>query len=82
MLSIRCVRTTVDIADDVYHAVKDRARRERRSAGDVLSELARAALTAADRDEGPSELGFRILPRRGAVVSNELIDRLRSDDDE
>ena len=38
------MRTTLDIADDVLYAVKERARREKRSAGDVLSDLARQAL--------------------------------------
>ncbi|HUP25435.1 MAG TPA: antitoxin, partial [Thermoanaerobaculia bacterium] len=40
------MRTTLDIADDVLLAVKERARRERRSAGEVLSDLARQALQA------------------------------------
>src|SRR5215217_4789452 len=35
----------LDIADDVLMAVKDRARRQKRSVGDLLSELAREALT-------------------------------------
>jgi hypothetical protein len=40
------MRTTLDIADDVLLAVKERARREKRTAGAVLSDLARRALTA------------------------------------
>ncbi|HEY0557449.1 MAG TPA: antitoxin, partial [Thermoanaerobaculia bacterium] len=39
------MRTTLDIAEDVLLAVKERARRQKRSAGDLLSELAREALT-------------------------------------
>ena len=79
------MRTTLDIADDVLLAVKERARRERRSAGDVISDLARQALQGRDHAdevaEGGSFYGFRPLPRRGGTVSNELIDRLREEED-
>lgn len=80
------MRTTVAIDDDVLIAVRDRARRERRSVGDVLSALARQALTAssppqASADEDGSFLGFQPLPRRGATVSNALIDELRDEDE-
>ena len=69
------MRTTLDIADDILLAVKDRARRQRRSAGAVLSDLAREALTghghAAHGAEPEAFHGFQPLPRRGAVVSND-----------
>ena len=77
------MRTTLDIADDVLNAVKERARRERRSAGEVLSELAREALIRGpDREIGEADgfYGFRPLPRRGAVISNALVDRLREEE--
>jgi hypothetical protein len=78
------VRTTLDIADDVLYAVKERARRERRTAGEVLSDLARQGLlrgsTAGEVREEEGFHGFRPLPRRGPAVSNELIDRLREDE--
>jgi hypothetical protein len=78
------VRTTLDIAEDVLLAAKERARRERRSVGEVLSDLAREALlrgpTAGAVAEGGAFYGFEPLPRRGAAVSNELIDRLREDE--
>ncbi len=80
------MRTTLDIADDVLLAVKERARREKRSAGEVLSEVAREALThrlgASVDDEPESFFGFHPLPRRGVVVSNELIDKLREEEPE
>jgi len=80
------MRTTLDIADDVLLAVKDRARREKRSAGELLSELAREALTHRHRSTGAVELepfyGFEPLPPRGDAVSNELIDRLRDEEPE
>jgi len=79
------VRTTLNIDDDVLFAAKERARREKRSAGDVISELAREALTGgADTARQTAEpcafFGFAPLPRRGPAVSNELIDRLREDE--
>lgn len=80
------MRTTVNVADDVLLAVKERARREGRSAGEVLSELARQALlhNAAGTEiaEGESFYGFEPLPHRGPAVSNELIDRLREEEAE
>ena len=80
------MRTTLDIADDVLTAVKERARREKRSAGEVLSECAREGLMhrnhtyEATRPE--SFYGFEPLPARGAAVSNDLIDKLRDEDGE
>ncbi len=80
------MRTTLDIADDVLLAVKEKARRERRSAGEVLSDAARAGLNrsaeATNVREDTSFYGFNPLPRRGGLVSNELIDQLREDDGE
>jgi hypothetical protein len=76
------VRTTVNLDEDVLLAVQERARRERRTAGAVLSELARQALTAQPPRTAPrgSHHGFQPLPPRGTPVSNALIDRLREDE--
>ena len=74
------MRTTINIDDDVLLAVQERARRERRTSGMVLSDLARQALTGQhDRsgEEGADHHGFRPLPSRGKAVSNALIDQLR-----
>jgi hypothetical protein len=38
------MRTTLDIEDDVLQAAKELARREGRTAGQVISELARRSL--------------------------------------
>jgi hypothetical protein len=50
----------------------------------VISELVRKALTAPPPSHEPREAdavhGFRPFPRRGGVVTNELIDKLREDD--
>ena len=78
------MRTTLDIADDVLQAAKERARREKKTAGEIISELARSALNAppvpARAQEPKARYGFRPFPKRGGIVTNELIDRLRDDD--
>jgi hypothetical protein len=80
-----CIRTTLSLDDDVLLAVQERARREKRTTGEVLSELARQALTGQGprpEEAGRERHGFRPLPRRGAAISNALIDRLREDEAE
>jgi hypothetical protein len=79
------VRTTLDIADDVLQAAKERARREKKTVGEVVSELARRGLTTPPEvspgARAPKALfGVRPFPKRGRVVNNELIDKLREDD--
>ena len=80
------MRTTLDVDEDVLRAVKERARREKRSAGEVLSELAREALTGNLRGgeiaETPSFYGFEPFPHRGPAISNAVIDQLREDEPE
>jgi hypothetical protein len=80
------MRTTLDIDDDVLQAAKELARRERKTAGQVLSELARRGLIegtdTGSRNPPAKEifLGFRPFVRRGKVVTNEMIDRLREEE--
>jgi len=80
------LRTTLRLDDDVLFAVQERARREKRTAGQVLSDLAREALTGQARHPeerlGAGRHGFEPLPHRGAAISNALIDRLREDEPE
>ncbi len=77
------MRTTLDIDDDVLRAARELARRQRKTAGRVISELARQALAASPTGgvKEPKALhGFRPFPRRGGIVTNEVIDRLREED--
>jgi hypothetical protein len=78
------VRTTLDIDDDVLQAAKDRARHQGKSAGQIISELARAALTGYTEGKSTPQpttrCGFRPFAKRGGVVTNALIDKLREDD--
>ena len=80
------MRTTLDIAEDVLQAAKERARRENRTAGEVISDLARTALTAPQSTplkakEPQSHYGIRPFPKRGnVVVTNEQVNKLREGD--
>jgi hypothetical protein len=74
------MRTTLDIDSDVLREAREIARREKKTAGRVISELARKALAASPvgvRRNARALHGFRPFPRRGAIVINELIGRLR-----
>ena len=87
------MRTTLDIADDVLFAAKEIAKREKKSLGQTISELARRAFTQppavssldpAHASGGTVRVAERLasygispLPARGGIVSNELIERLR-----
>ncbi|CAN5118762.1 ribbon-helix-helix domain-containing protein [soil metagenome] len=77
------MRTTLNLDDDVLSAVKDRARREGRSIGEVISDLARQALTGPMPGRSGEEThGFFPVPSRGPLVSNAVIDGLREDEAE
>jgi hypothetical protein len=74
------MRTTLDIEDDVLQAAKELAQREGRTAGQVLSELARRGLAtpparAAARPRLRS--GVPVLASRGEIVTLEHVQRLR-----
>lgn len=77
------MRTTLDIDPEILNVVKERARRERRSAGAVLSELARQALTGAGAPQADEETvpchGFRPFPKASRVVSEATVERLRDE---
>ena len=78
------MRTTLDIDDDVLQAAKELARRRKKTAGEIISDLARQALGASPPGrpgKAPQAVhGFRPFPKRGGIVTNELIDELRDDD--
>ena len=69
------MRTTLDIDDDVVQAAKDLARRQKKTAGAVLSALARMGLSASTgpsaAKESKPDHGLRPFPRRGGIVTNE-----------
>ena len=75
------MRTTLDIDIEILNAVKGIARRDRKTAGAVLSELARQALTNSigdtDKREPEHFFGFQPFAANGRVVSEETVERLR-----
>jgi hypothetical protein len=79
MLASFDMRTTLAIDDDVLTAAKALARQQRRSVGEVVSDLARRALrpprTAKSRN------GVPLLPvsNPNAVVTLEVVNALRDE---
>ena len=74
------MRTTLDIDDDVLQAAKELADAHRKTAGQMLSELARRGLapTATHRVRN----GVPVLPRRPAGrprPTMQVVNRLRDD---
>lgn len=77
------MRTTLNVDDDILLTVKELAHRDGRSAGAVLSELARKGLSARAPDTTAASdgfYGFHPLPARGRPVTNELVNRLRDEE--
>jgi hypothetical protein len=76
------MRTTLDIEEDVLLAVKELARHENTTAGKVVSRLVRKGLTGDVKKARKIEYrnGIPLLPRRGVIVTNELIDKIREEE--
>jgi len=73
------MRTTLEIDDDLMVAAKELARLQRRSAGQVVSDLVRQALSSSSAvaSDSPTVAGCRPFASRGFPVSNAVIDALR-----
>jgi len=81
------MRTTLDIDDDVLQAAKELAQAEGKTTGRIASDLMRMALAGGTDHPGPGPAGsylkngWYVLPRRGGVVTKELVDRLLEEAD-
>jgi hypothetical protein len=78
------MRTTLDIDKDVLVAVKERARREKKSAGRVISNIVRESLTGPVR-KGESEKfvyenGLQVLAPRGEVITLEHVQKIMDEE--
>ena len=75
------MRTTLNLDDDILGAAHELAKRQKRTAGQVISDLVRQALQAPGTTPGgeTAVLGFRPFPARGALVTNEIVDKLREE---
>jgi Arc/MetJ family transcription regulator len=76
------MRTTLDIDDDVLTAAKQLAKKRNSTAGEVISDLVRQALTkSAIRDEEPRyRNGFRLLPRTETIITSEMVKKWLEED--
>ena len=74
------MRTTLDIDDDVLAAAKELARSQHTSAGRIVSQLLRQALsggTQPKHKETAGVGGFRPFAARREVITNEKVNELR-----
>jgi len=79
------MRTTLDIDLDVLQAAKEMASRTKRSAGKILSELARKALVSSrpGHSSAPTVVnGFEIIPAAQRIVTPELIQELMEESEQ
>jgi hypothetical protein len=76
------MRTTLDVDDELLSTVKEIARRQRKTAGDVVSDLLRESLQPKSYKQEYRN-GVPLLPRRphGVRVTSELVNRLRDEDE-
>ena len=78
------MRTTVNIEDDILTTVKEMAREKQVSAGNILSCLAREALTLRQSEPGleghENVAGFQPFPAREKVICNAHINGLRDEE--
>ena len=80
------MRTTLDIDDDILSASKELAKAAGKTAGQIISELARKALTAPSaathhRAESPRAIyGIQPLPHRCGIVTSEMVRQLIDDE--
>jgi hypothetical protein len=75
------MRTTIDIDDDVLSAAKELATVQKTTAGKVISDLARKALTKPAVRTGPEyRNGLRLMPRTEGVITPEMIEQLLEDE--
>ena len=76
------MRPTLDIEEDVLLAVKELARHEKTTAGKVISRLVRKGLSGdiSRSRKITYRNGVPILPSRGRIITNELIDQIREEE--
>jgi hypothetical protein len=83
------MRTTLDIDDDVLQAAKELAQYESKTAGQVLSELARKGILCRNAHDQQSsddpfiiKDGLPFLRSRCGIVTNEMVKRLQQEIDD
>jgi hypothetical protein len=81
MFDDRRVRTTLDLDDDILQAVKELGQLHRKTAGQMLSELARRALAPAPVVRARVRNGVPLLPSRpdAPIMTMADVNRLRDE---
>ncbi len=80
------MRTTLDIDPDVLETAKEIAKKEKKTAGKVISEMARSGFYGRETAVGEQPAaytkkhGVPVLPPTGCLVSEESIRRIRDDE--
>lgn len=75
------MRTTLDIDSDVLQAAKEIAAARNVTAGSVVSELLRKALTAdVTRPDVVYRNGFPQIPTSGKIITVEMIEKMLDED--
>ena len=79
---LEAMRTTIDIDDELLLTVKEIAKQRKTTAGGVVSSLLRESLQPKNFNLEYRN-GIPLLPRRpsGPVVTAELVNRLRDEDE-
>ena len=75
------MRTTLDIDDDVLQAAKELGEMKKKTAGQMLSELARRALAPAPQSKMRVRNGVPLLPSRpdAPIMTMADVNRLRDE---
>ena len=66
----------MNIDDDVLLAAKELAAAQKKTAGKVISELARKSLRGGTTEKAKVRNGFTLLPSGGTIVTSELVEKL------
>lgn len=82
MRDVRCVRTTLNIEDDVLATVKAVAARDRKPLGEVVSEMLRRAVEPSPSVAKKTRNGIPLFPvsPQARVVTPELVRELLDED--
>ena len=83
------MRTILDIDHDVLQAAKELAEHEGKTAGQLLSDLARRGILCRNTHDDPTsgdafviKDGLPVLRSRGVIVTNEMVKRIQQEIDE
>jgi hypothetical protein len=74
------MRTTLDIDKDVLAAAKELARAQKSTAGQVISDLARQALSGSHHELTEYRNGVPQLPRANRPITSEMIKKWLEED--